>query len=124
MRQRKEEDCAPGKFSVLFFISAFSQYLIRFFDTRDQTCWLVISLSVFCCGLFHKLDTSPADSLFHVVLLDQQHEAFQRGTKNFCNSILQSLASIGFSMSCEPDAFVLDVSTIMELLQTDLHVRQ
>ena len=50
---------------------------------------------------YNKLATSPRDSLFHIILLDNQHDAFQRGVKNFCGSIHRSLGSIGHSMCCD-----------------------
>lgn len=34
---------------------------------------------------FNKLAAIPAESLFHLVLLDNQHDAFQRGVNNFCS---------------------------------------
>lgn len=43
---------------------------------------------------FNKLVASPVDPLFHVVLLDNLHDAFACGAKNFCNVIFQSLAPL------------------------------
>ena len=70
---------------------------------------------------FNKLATSTAGSFFHLVLLDNQHDAFRRGVNNVCNSIAKGLASVGYEMSNNPGvASVLDVSAVMELLYTDL----
>jgi len=70
---------------------------------------------------FNKLAASPAGSFFHLVLLDNQHDAFRRGVNNFCSSIAKGLASVGYEMSNDPGvASVLDVSAIMKLLHTDL----
>jgi len=70
---------------------------------------------------YNKLATSPRDSLFHIILLDDQHDAFQRGVKNFCSSIHRSLASIGHSMCRDSGvACIHDVPAIVELLQQHL----
>ena len=71
---------------------------------------------------YNKLATSPRDSLFHIILLDNQHDAFQRGVKNFCSSINRALVSIGHSMCCDSGvACIHDVPAIVELLQRHLH---
>ena len=44
---------------------------------------------------FNKIAASPPDSLFHTVLLDNHHDAFQRGVRNFTKSISQGLAGVG-----------------------------
>ena len=63
---------------------------------------------------FNKLATSPAGSFFHLVLLDNQHDAFQR---DFCGSIAEGLASVRYEMSNDSGvAAVLGVSAIMDLL--------
>ena len=67
---------------------------------------------------FNKLAASPAESLFHLVLLDNQHDAFQRGVNNFCSSIAKGLASVGYEMSNDPG--VASVLHVMELVHTDL----
>jgi len=70
---------------------------------------------------YNKLAASPRDSLFHVILLDNQHDAFQRGVKNFCSSVHRSLASIGHSMCLDSGvACIHDVPVIVELLQRHL----
>lgn len=71
-------------------------------------------------GVFNKLATSPAGSLFHLVLLDNQRDAFQGSLNNFCSSIAKGLACVGYEMSDDADvASVLNVSAIMKLLHTD-----
>lgn len=67
---------------------------------------------------YNKLATSPRDSLFHIILLDNQHDAFERGVKNFCSSIHRSLASIGHAM-CH-DSRVACVPAIVGLPQQHL----
>jgi len=55
------------------------------------------------------------------VLLDNLHDAFQRGVNNFSKSISANLATVGYDMSC--DAFTvstIDVSAVTELLQQHL----
>lgn len=70
---------------------------------------------------YNKLAASPAGSLFHLVLLDNQHDAFRRNVNNFCSSIAKGLASVGYEMSNDSGvASVLDVSAIMKLLDTNL----
>ena len=70
---------------------------------------------------FNKLAAGPAESFFHLVLLDNQHDAFQRGVNNFCSSIAKGLAAVGYEMFDDPGvASILDVSAIMKLLHTDL----
>ena len=70
---------------------------------------------------FNKLATNPAGSLFHLVLLDNQHDAFRQGVNNFCGSVAKGLASVGYKMSNDSGvAAVLDVSAIMKLLHTQL----
>lgn len=51
---------------------------------------------------FNKLAASPSDSLFHMILLDNLHDAFQRGTRNFCRSLFQGLASVGYHVDYDP----------------------
>ena len=70
---------------------------------------------------FNKLAARPANSFFHLVLLDNQHDAFQRGVNNFCSFVANGLASLGYEMSDDSSvASVLDVSAIMKLLHTNL----
>lgn len=71
--------------------------------------------------VFNRLAISPAESLFHVILLDNQHDAFQRGVSNFCSSICWSLTSVGHHMSRDSYvASVHDVLVIIGLLQQHL----
>ena len=72
---------------------------------------------------FSKLYASRAGALFHFVLLDSLHDAFQRGVNNFCSSIASGLVADGYEMSNDPGvASVLDVSAIMKLLPPDLQI--
>lgn len=69
---------------------------------------------------FSRLATSLARSLFHLVLLDNQHDAFRRGVNIFCISIAENLSSVGYDMFDDPSVTsVLDVSAIMKLLHAD-----
>ena len=69
---------------------------------------------------FNKLATSPAGSLSHLVLLDNERNAFPRNLNNFCSSIAKGLASVEYEMADDADvASVLDVSAMMKLLHTD-----
>ena len=48
---------------------------------------------------FNELASSPPDSLYHIILLDNQRDAFQLRVNNFCRSIFRGLASVGYNMS-------------------------
>ena len=70
---------------------------------------------------FNELASSPPDSLYHIILLDNQHDAFQLRVSNFCRSIFQELAAVGYHMSQDVTAVSrLDVTAIMDLLQGSL----
>ena len=70
---------------------------------------------------YNRLATSPADSFFHMILLDNQYDAFCCGTRNFTKSVFQGLTSVGYDMSTDAYvASVLDVPAIIELLQHTL----
>ncbi len=70
---------------------------------------------------YNKLAASPIDSLFHVILLDNLHDAFQCGVHNFCTSIFQSLAAVGHCMPRASDvASAHDVPVVNALLQRHL----
>ena len=59
--------------------------------------------------------------MFHEILLDNLHDAFQRGVNNFSRSISHGLTTVGYDMSC--DAFAVsavDVPAVVELLQRHL----
>ena len=70
---------------------------------------------------FNRLVANPSHSMFHEILLDNLHDAFQRGVNNFSKSISHGLTAVGYDMSC--DAFAVsavDVPAVMELLQQHL----
>ena len=70
---------------------------------------------------FNKIAASPPDSLYHVILLDNHHDAFQRNVRNFSGSIFEGLAAVGYHMSRDATvASMLDVPTILDLLQQGL----
>ena len=91
---------------------------------------LLTELSISCLAVvwwrhtlqtFNRLVATPPQSLFHASLLDNQHDAFQRGTRNFCKSIFEGLASSGYSMSRSTTvATTLDIDAIMDLFQGQL----
>ncbi len=61
---------------------------------------------------YNKLAASPVDSLFHVILLDNLHDALQCGVHNFCSSIFQSLATVGHCMPRASDAVATGVELV------------
>ena len=70
---------------------------------------------------FNELASSPTDSLYHIILLDNQRDAFQLRVNNFCRSMFQGLASVGYHMSQDiASTSQLDVASIMDLLQDSL----
>ena len=70
---------------------------------------------------FNELASSPPDSLYHIILLDNQRDAFQLRVSNFCMSNCQELATVGYHMSQDVAAVSrLDVTAIMDLLQGSL----
>lgn len=70
---------------------------------------------------FNELASSPPDSLYHIILLDNQRDAFQLRVNNFCRSIFQGLASVGYIMSQDfTTVSRLDATTVMELLHGSL----
>lgn len=55
------------------------------------------------------------------MLPGNQHDAFQCGTRNFCKSIFESLASVWVSMSRNITAATMpDADAIMDLFQAQL----
>ena len=70
---------------------------------------------------FNELASSPPDSLYHIILLDNQRDAFQLRVNNFCRSIFRGLASVGYNMSQDfTTVSRLDVTAVMELLHSSL----
>ena len=105
-----------------------SKFLKRVCGTLPVQCclqsWAVLLGSVLVAPhlAFHiVLVAAPPDSLFHAILPDNQHDAFQHGNSNFCKSIFEGLASVGYPMSrTTAVAAMLDVDAIMELLEGQL----
>ena len=70
---------------------------------------------------FNKIAATPPGSLIHTVLLDNHHDAFQRGVRKFTRSVFHGLAGVGYDMSRDTATIsMLDVPAIMELLLQDL----
>ena len=111
---------------------AYAKFLRRICRVRSNTPSATLltelgltSLKVFwwqqTLHFFNKIAATPPDSLFHTILLDNHHDAFQRGVRNFTKSIFHGLAGVGYDMSCDTAAIsMLDVPAIVELLHQDL----
>ena len=61
---------------------------------------------------WYTIAASPVNSLFHIILLDNIHDAFHvgRGAKNFSRSIATCLQSVGHSMP--PDSGVVPIMEV------------
>ena len=74
---------------------------------------------------WNTIAASPADSLFHTILLDNIHDAFHvgRGAKNFYSSVATCLQSVGHSMPRDSDVVpVMEVAAIIKLCMNTCRV--